>query len=75
MARASRSKGEVRLMLSKEEANALTIAVALLNINDMDKEATEQGLQAENLAYNHNQIFNELTNITGLYPRPVKEVE
>ena len=64
----SKGNGRYKVMVSKEELNTLTIAVALLNVVDMESEAKEQGLDLSKLDYNHLELFNKLTKVTSLYP-------
>ena len=69
MATISYNKGNNRykMMVSKKELNALTIATALLNVVDMETEAKEQGLDLSELEYDHLTLFDSLTKITKLY--------
>jgi hypothetical protein len=69
MATITKNKGNGRnkIMCSDAELNTLTIALALLNIPEMEDEATEQGLSTEEVVYNHLELFDTFTKATKLY--------
>lgn len=71
----NKGNGRFKLMVTPQELNTLTIAVALLSIPDMESEAIEQGLQLDQLEYDHNTLFELLTKVTKLYPVLEPEVE
>lgn len=78
MATISKNKGngKIKLMITEGELNTLTIAMALLSTLDMEQEATEQGLDFNELSYTHVELFDTLTKITKLYPqKALEEVE
>lgn len=57
------------LKLTDKELNTLTIAIALLNVPDMEDEAKQQGLDLNQLEYSHLELFSVLTKKTRLYPQ------
>lgn len=70
--RINQSKGNdnYKLHLTKKELNLLTIAIGLIDIPTMEDELEEQGLKEKDVAYNHLELFDILTNATGLYQYP-----
>lgn len=66
----NKGNGRYKTMLTREELNTLTLALAVFSIEDMETEAKEQGLDLENVEYNHLAMFNTFTKVTKLYPKP-----
>lgn len=77
MATISRNKGNkrVKIMVSEQELKTLTIALALISVQDMETEMEEQGLTKEDVDYNHLGLFETFTKITKLYPKVEREKE
>jgi hypothetical protein len=69
----NRGNGKYKVMLTQQELNTLTIALALLNIQDMEKEMEEQGLTKEDVEYDHLTMFHPFAKVTKLYPEKRKE--
>lgn len=66
-------KNKYHINLTGKELNTITIALALLNIQDMEKEMEEQGLSKEDVVFDHLKLFSPFAEITKLYPE--KELE
>ena len=77
MATISKNKGngKFKFMVTENELNTITIAMALLSVVDMEDEAKEQGLDYSALHYDHLSLFDTLTKVTKLYAQAKDEVE
>lgn len=64
-----KSRNRIDVRLSTKEFNALTIGLALLNIPDMEREMEEQGLDRDQVEYDHLTLFKAFTDVNGLYPQ------
>lgn len=64
-----KSRNRIDLRLNAQELNTLTIAMALLDIETMETELKEQGIDFSKAEYDHLSLFKTLTDITGLYPQ------
>jgi hypothetical protein len=75
MATISKNKGnnKIKMMVTEQELNTLTIAMALLSVPEMETEMEEQGLTQNQVAYNHLELFDTLTKINKLYPQVTGE--
>ena len=56
--------------MSRQELRTITIALALLNLEDMEREMKEQNLTRRDVTYDHLALFKDFTDETGLYPFP-----
>lgn len=70
-----KSRNRIDLRLNIQELNTLTIAMALLDIETMETELKEQGVDFSKVEYDHLSLFKTLTDITGLYPQVHREVQ
>ena len=59
------------MMVTEQELNTITMAMALISIPEMEQEMEEQGLVAEDVEFNHLTLFESLTKVTKLYPKPL----
>lgn len=71
----NKGNGKFKLMVTENELNTITIAMALLSVVDMEDEAKEQGLDFSAVHYDHLELFNTLTKVTKLYAPYQEEVE
>jgi hypothetical protein len=65
----NKGNGKNKVMLTDQELNTVTIALALLNIPDMETEMKEQGLTEDQVAFNHLGLFEPFAKTTKLYPQ------
>lgn len=62
------NRNRFNLRLTKAELELFNIAIANLDIADMEEDAKEHGLDLSTLEYNHYKLFSQISEITGLYP-------
>lgn len=75
MARVSKNKRNKRYYkatLTEQELNTVTIALALLNIPQLEDEMKEQGLAEDKVEFNHLELFEPFAEMTNLYPKKEK---
>ena len=70
MARITKAKttGIRQLNVTMPELRTLTIALALLDVLDLEQEIEEQKLTRKDVIFDPLPLFNVLTKETGLYP-------
>ncbi|WP_090739398.1 hypothetical protein [Paenibacillus sp. Mc5Re-14] len=64
-----KSRSRIDARFTQAEINTLTIALALLDIETMETELKEQGIDFSKAEYDHLTLFKKLTDVTGLYPQ------
>ncbi len=75
MATITKNKGNGRnkVMLSDQELKTITIALAILNHQDMEQEMEEQGLSREDVVYDHLSLFKPFAKVSKMYPQKTLE--
>jgi hypothetical protein len=68
----AKTNNRYKVTLTKEELNTVTIALALLNIPQMEDEMKEQGLGEKDVVFNHLKLFAPFAKETGLYPQQLR---
>jgi hypothetical protein len=72
----NKGNGKNKVMLTDKELNTITMALALINIPDMEAEMKEQGLTEDQVEFNHLGLFEPFAKVTKLYPqKTASEVE
>lgn len=69
----NKGNGKNKVMLTDQELNTVTMALALLNIPDMEIEMQEQGLTEDQVTFNHLGLFEPFAKVTKLYPQQTGE--
>lgn len=75
MATVSKNKGngKIKVVLTEQELNTVTIALALINHIDVEKELEEQGLSENDVVRDHLGLFEPFARVTKLYPQKTME--